>query len=161
MTEPQAVKNSILIVDDNEATRALIGRILEQELGGDIALAGSAAEAEQQLRHTRFDVILLDLLMPGISGFELLRKIRTGTHVNRETPVIVVSVLGDEESLRRCRALGATFHVVKPIMRESLTRVVADHLPPGRITQRTRPAAAPDTGHITPSEKPDGPGRPR
>lgn len=157
MNKADSVERSILVVDDNEATRALIGRILEQELGANVTLSGSAAEGERHLLQSRFDVILLDLLMPGISGFELLRKIRTGTHVNRDTPVIVVSVLGDPDSLRRCRALGATYHVVKPILRESLTRVVSEHLPGGRSAASFRPADAPTAGPTTPG-KPDGSG---
>lgn len=125
-----APRKTILVVDDNEPTRALIGRILSQELDVDVELAASGAQAEQMAEQRRYDVILLDLLMPGTSGFEVLQWLRAQSRLNRATPVIVVSVLGDEQSVQRCKALGATFHVVKPIMRESLARVVAEHLHP-------------------------------
>ncbi len=129
MTDARKSPWAVLVVDDNEPTRLLIGRILSQELGVDVSLACDAADAERITGERRFDVILLDLLMPGVSGFDVLQRIRTESRFNRDTPVIVVSVLGDEQSVLRCRALGATFHVVKPIMRESLARVVAEHLP--------------------------------
>lgn len=119
---------TVLVVDDNEPTRALIGRVLAQELGVSVELAGDGDYAMRLADERRYDVILLDLLMPGTSGFDVLQRLRTASRLNRATPVIVVSVLGDEASVRRCQALGATFHVVKPIMRESLARVVAEHL---------------------------------
>lgn len=130
MTTDATARKTILVVDDNEPTRALIARILSQELDVDVELAGSGAQAERMAEERRYDVVLLDLLMPGTSGFDVLQWLRAQSRLNRATPVIVVSVLGDEQSVQRCKALGATFHVVKPIMRESLARVVAEHLFP-------------------------------
>jgi len=119
----------VLVVDDDEATRLLITRILEQELAVGVTLAGSAAQAQRQLQETRFDVILLDLLMPETSGFEVLEWMRGAKSPNRSTPVLVVSVLGDEETIERCRRLGASVHIVKPILRETLAAAVREHLP--------------------------------
>jgi len=127
MTAPSRV----LVVDDNEPTRLLIARILTQELPVAVTLAASADEAKDQIRDTRFDVILLDLLMPHASGFEVLEWMREERSPNRKTPVLVVSVLGDEESMERCRRLGASVHIVKPIMRETLAAAVREHLPQG------------------------------
>ena len=118
----------VLVVDDDEATRLLITRILEQELAVGVTLAGSAAQAQRQLQETRFDVILLDLLMPETSGFEVLEWMRGAQSPNRSTPVLVVSVLGDEETIERCRRLGASVHIVKPILRETLAAAVREHL---------------------------------
>jgi DNA-binding response OmpR family regulator len=124
MSEP----NRVLVVDDNEPTRQLIARILTQELPVEVTLAGSAADAEHKMRETRFDVIVLDLLMPHASGFDVLEWMRKGESPNRDTPVLVVSVLGDAESIERCRKLGASVHIVKPILRETLAAAVRDHL---------------------------------
>ena len=146
MTGAGSLRKTVLVVDDNEPTRALIGRILSQELDVDVQLAGSGAEAERLAEQHRYDVILLDLLMPGTSGFDVLQWLRTRSGLNRATPVIVVSVLGDEQSVQRCNALGATFHVVKPIMRESLARVVAEHLYPGAAGDAPGTAASPTAG---------------
>src|SRR6185295_12743310 len=100
-------QHRILVVDDNEPTRLLIARILTQELPVAVMLAGSAADAERQMEQTRFDVIVLDLLMPHASGFDVLQWMRQGGSPNRNTPVLVVSVLGDQEAIERCRRLGA------------------------------------------------------
>ncbi|OFZ87692.1 MAG: hypothetical protein A2W21_14470 [Betaproteobacteria bacterium RBG_16_66_20] len=119
----------ILVVDDNEPTRLLIARILTQELPVEVTLAGGADEAERQMRQTRFDIILLDLLMPDASGFDVLEWLRGERSPNRSTPVLVVSVLDDPESIERCRRLGASVHIVKPILRETLAAAVREHLP--------------------------------
>jgi CheY-like chemotaxis protein len=120
----------VLVVDDNESTRLLIARILTQELPVTTTLAASADEAERELRNSRFDVILLDLLMPETSGFGVLEWLRSEPTPNQNTPVLVVSVLGDEESIERCRSLGASVHIVKPIFRETLVAAVREHLTP-------------------------------
>lgn len=119
----------VLVVDDNEPTRLLIARILAQELPVAVTLSGGAEDAKRQIRHTHFDVILLDLLMPFASGFDVLEWMRAESTPNRSTPVLVVSVVGDEESIERCRRLGASVHIVKPILRETLAAAVREHLP--------------------------------
>ena len=133
----------ILVVDDNESTRLLIARILTQELPVAATLAANADEAERELRQSRFDVILLDLLMPETSGFGVLEWLRSEPTPNQRTPVLVVSVLQDEESVERCRRLGATVHIVKPIFRETLVAAVREHLDAaGRPdAQRDKPPA--------------------
>jgi CheY-like chemotaxis protein len=116
-------------VDDNAPTRTLIARILEQELSADVKLAESADEAKVMLQQAHFDVILLDLLMPHASGFEVLEWLREERTPNQGTPVLVVSVMGDRESVERCSRLGASVHIVKPILRETLAAAVREHLP--------------------------------
>ena len=136
----------ILVVDDNEPTRLLIARILTQELPATVTLAGGAEEAERQMQQARFDVILLDLLMPHASGFDVLKWMREGNSPNRNTPVLVVSVLGDQESIERCRRLGASVHIVKPILRDTLAAAVREHLPsPGQRTADNPDRAGPGT----------------
>jgi CheY-like chemotaxis protein len=119
----------ILVVDDNEPTRLLIARILAQELPVEVTLSGGAEDAKSQIRQTHFDVILLDLLMPYTSGFDVLEWMRDESTPNKTTPVIVVSVVGDEKSIERCRRLGASVHIVKPILRDTLAAAVREHLP--------------------------------
>jgi CheY-like chemotaxis protein len=113
----------ILIVDDDESTRLLIGRIVTQELGAHVTLAGTGAEALRLAETSSFDIILLDLLMPGMGGYEVLRQLRE-RGANRETPVLVVSVMSTPESIERCRQLGATSYVPKPIDRYLVTTAV-------------------------------------
>lgn len=127
-------RRNVLIVDDNEPTRLLIGRIVTQELGARVTLAGTCDEALRLAGEKTYDVILLDLLMPGIGGYEVLRAIRA-RGANRATPILVISVMSSHESMERCRQLGATAFVAKPVDREAVTMMLRSLL----ATRRTRP----------------------
>ena len=122
-------RRNVLIVDDHEPTRLLIGRIVTQEMGARVALAGTCEEALRLAQQSRYDVILLDLLMPGIGGYEVLRRLRAKGE-NRATPILVVSVMSDHESIERCRLLGATAFVAKPVDRELITTMLHGLLAP-------------------------------
>lgn len=124
-------RRNVLIVDDNEATRLLIGRIVVQELGARVTLAGTCEEALRLAGESPYDVILLDLLMPGIGGYEVLRRIRA-QGANRSTPILIVSVASSRESRERCRLLGATAFLAKPIDRELVTTMLRSLLAPRR-----------------------------
>lgn len=116
-----------LVIDDNEPTRLLLARILEQELGLQSVLAGTCEEALRITKQRSFDIILLDLVMPGIGGFEVLRAIRSRS-ANIDTPVVVLSVLDDHASVERCMALKAHAFVTKPINRDILAGLVRAQL---------------------------------
>jgi len=122
-------RRNVLIVDDHEPTRLLIGRIVTQELGARVTLAGTCEEALRLAEHTAYDVILLDLLMPGIGGYEVLRLMRE-RGANRATPILVVSVMSNHESRERCRLLGATSFLAKPVDRELVTTMLRSLLGP-------------------------------
>lgn len=102
----------VLVVDDNATNRDLLSRRLEREGctpveadGGEAALALLAAGG--------VDVMLLDLRMPGMDGFEVLRRARADA-VLREVPIIVVSALDDMASVVRCIEMGAEDYLPKP-----------------------------------------------
>ncbi len=120
---------SALVVDDDEPTRRLIASFISQDLPGtQVALAGTCEAALALANRYTYDVILLDLLMPGMGGYEVLSRIRTGS-MNRSTPVVIVSVLGaDPEAIERCRSLGADKIVGKPVNRSSLAATVRAQL---------------------------------
>lgn len=122
-------RRNVLIVDDHEPTRLLIGRIVTQELGARVALAGTCEEALRLAGESPYDVILLDLLMPGIGGYEVLRLMRE-RGANRATPILVVSVMSNHESRERCRLLGATAFLAKPVDRELVTTMLRSLLGP-------------------------------
>jgi CheY-like chemotaxis protein len=123
-------KRRILIVDDEESMRLLLGRTVEAVPDVEITLAGTCEEALQLAGNRAFDVILLDLLMPGIGGIAVLKAIRM-TPQNRQTPVIIVSVLADEDTKNVCRSMGIADYVVKPIVRETLVNSVRQQLARG------------------------------
>jgi CheY-like chemotaxis protein len=127
MAKP-AKSHTVLIVDDHEPTRLFVGRILSQELGVRVVLAGTCEQALHVAGNTVYDVIVLDLLMPGVGGFEVLKRLRTDS-ANRSTPVVVLSVMADEASILRCKVLGASSFVAKPVNRERIAEAVGGLLP--------------------------------
>ena len=123
MSEPRKV----LIVDDEESMLLLLERIVESLSGVDITLAGSCDDAVRRVGSGHYDLILLDLLMPGIGGLEVLRIIRTSV-ANRKTPVIIVSVLADPDTMIVCQSLGIGEYIVKPVVRDTLLAAVKAQL---------------------------------
>jgi CheY-like chemotaxis protein len=103
---------SILVVDDEESNRDILSRRLVKE-GYSVTAADSGKEALDMLRLERYDLVLLDIMMPGIDGYEVLKRIRSEP-ILQDTPVIMVTALSDEACIKRCLALGATDYVGKP-----------------------------------------------
>jgi two-component system response regulator FitH len=117
----------ILIVDDEESTRLLLASLLAKDLKAELQLAGTSVQAMRLAESHAYDAIVLDLMMPGMDGFELLTRIRSGTP-NATTPVIVVSMLSDDHSEQRARGLGASAYHVKPVRRGELVATVKAQL---------------------------------
>jgi CheY-like chemotaxis protein len=109
-----APRHRVLIVDDEESTRLLIARLLSRGMKVEAQLAGTCEQALRLARNYAYDAILLDLLMPGMGGLELLRAIRRGS-ANMAAPILVVSMLADDVTVERCRAAGADAHLAKPV----------------------------------------------
>jgi len=120
-------RHRVLIVDDEESTRLYLARILATGLKAEVTLAGTCEQALRVAGNFAYDAILLDLLMPGIGGFEVLRAIRHASP-NVATPIIIVSVLGDQASKDRCAHAGANAYLVKPVERNSLLATVRAQL---------------------------------
>lgn len=129
--EDLATRQRILIVDDEESTRLLLARLVSTELKAEVQLAGTSVQALRLAESSVYDAILLDILMPGMDGFELLRRIRENTP-NAGTPVIVVSILSDDKSAQRARTLGANAYHVKPIRRPELISTIRRELATAR-----------------------------
>jgi DNA-binding response OmpR family regulator len=117
----------VLIVDDDESMRLLLRRILESIPALELTLANGWEEALQQASERAFDLILLDLLMPGIDGIEVLSRIRKSSP-NKKTAVIIVSVMADADTKIVCKSLGAIDFMVKPIDRSAVLAAVKAQL---------------------------------
>ncbi len=118
MTEKQV---RILVVDDEETVRSLLQRTL-QEAGYDVIAAANGQEALDKL--TQFDVslVLLDIKMPGLDGFQVLEHIRQRSNI----PVIMLTVIRDVHTVRDSLGLGADDYIGKPFKtRELLARIQA------------------------------------
>jgi|SRR6185436_3591810 len=123
--EDEALKprHRVLIVDDEESTRLLLASMLSKDLGVEAQLAGTSEQALRFASNYAYDVILLDLLMPGIGGQAVLAEIRQHTP-NARTPVIIVSVVGDKATVDACMAAGANAYHHKPVRRADLVSTV-------------------------------------
>ena len=109
------LKANILLVDDNTANLRSLRAILE-DLGKNLVEARSGEEALRRVRSEDFAVVLLDVLMPGISGFETARLIR-GEVRSRHTPIIFLTANDiDRPQLEEAYSLGAVDFLVKPLL---------------------------------------------
>ena len=122
-TNGKATRHRVLIVDDEESMRLFLARTITTGLKADVTLAGTCEQALRLAGNYAYDAILLDLLMPGIGGFEVLREIRRASP-NIATPVIIVSALADQATRDRYMRAGANTYVVKPVERNALMAIV-------------------------------------
>ena len=103
---------SILVIDDEEANRSLLARRLVLQghsvLTAETGEAGLAVAAREAV-----DVILLDVMMPGISGYEVLARLKADEHL-REIPVLMITALDETASVTRCLGIGADDYLPKP-----------------------------------------------
>ena len=120
-------RHRVLIVDDEESTRVLLARLLSKELNIEAQLAGTCEQALKLAGNYAYDAILLDLLMPGIGGLGVLAALRAASP-NATTPVIIVSVVSEQETVDRVMAAGASAYHVKPIRRAELISTVRSQL---------------------------------
>jgi CheY-like chemotaxis protein len=91
--------------------RLFLAHTLTTGMQAEITLAGTCEQALRLAASNVYDAILLDLLMPGVGGFEVLAEIRRASP-NKATPVVVVSVLSDQPTKDRCMKAGANAYVV-------------------------------------------------
>ena len=117
-------RRRVLVVDDEPELRALLAEYLQGK-GFEVVQAGGGEEALRRLPEFRPQVVLLDIMMPGLSGVETLRRIKT---LLPETAVIMVSAIEDQETARQTLVLGAADYVAKPVDFQYLDSVLQVHL---------------------------------
>jgi CheY-like chemotaxis protein len=121
-----AMERRVLVVDDNDDVRELLIHILRAE-GLSTIGAADAISALAILDSHQIDLILLDVMMPGISGIELLSKIRTSQSSYSHLPVAMITALSAQDEVAKAIEAGATTYLVKPFrgadIRNLLTRV--------------------------------------
>ena len=108
----ERLNGTLLVVDDDMINREMMSRRLEH-MGFDVALAESGERALELLAEATPDLILLDILMPGIDGFQTLERIKRNP-ASAEIPVIMLTALDDADSTGRCIAAGAEDYAAKP-----------------------------------------------
>jgi len=120
------IHHSVLIVDDEPMARTLL-RLMLVRAGFHVSEAEDGFDALEKVRKSQPDVVLLDVMMPGMDGFTVCEKLRNET-ATAELPIIMLSAKTDLDSINKGLRAGATIYLTKPISPEELTQHVKDAL---------------------------------
>ncbi|KRA56308.1 histidine kinase [Caulobacter sp. Root655] len=118
----------VLVVDDHVVNRRALELVL-QSFGIQPTLAESGERALELLHSEVFDVLLMDVYMPGMDGRDATRQLRAGDGPNRDIPVIAVTASATPKDWEACRAAGMNAHVAKPIDPSQLHAALSEVLP--------------------------------
>lgn len=102
----------VLVVDDNEMNRDMLARRLQRQ-NCEVLMAENGTAALEVVRARPVDLVLLDVMMPGMSGYEVLETIKSDATL-RHIPVIMISAVDDIDSVVRCIEMGAEDYLFKP-----------------------------------------------
>ncbi len=117
----------ILLIEDDPFLSSLLGNRLKKE-GFDLISSKSGNEAVKSLKASAADLVLLDLILPEKSGFEVVEDIKSDPQVAK-TPVMIISNLGQEMDIEKAKDLGAMDYVVKAkISIDDLVKKIKDFL---------------------------------
>jgi signal transduction histidine kinase len=114
----------IVIIDDNEDIRDMAGAIL-QHLGHEVQVAASGAEGLDLVMRSQPDVVLVDIGMPGMDGYQVARKVRSELP-NGKPRLVAMTGFGQAQDRQRALEAGFNAHLVKPTTQERLLRVLCD-----------------------------------
>lgn len=129
MTE--VAKKRVLVVDDDSDLQSLV-KVLLERIGLEAIPARTVAEAVAILRVKPLpDLVLLDLMLPDVSGMELLRQMRAKSFFDN-LPVVILSALADPDRIREGLETGADRYLIKPFIAHNLAKTVNDVLRQGR-----------------------------
>ncbi len=120
---------SLLLVDDNTFNQK-VGKLKLEKLGHRVTVAGSGVEAWDLLKRASFDIIFMDMHMPGMDGLETTARIRakeSGT--SQRTPIIAMTANAGDEARERCVRGGMDAYVAKPIQDQELLAAIATVIP--------------------------------
>ena len=107
-------EQNVLVVDDNQDVRDLVVHFLSSD-GFHVFSASNGDEALAILKSNRVNLVLLDVMMPGKTGLEVLKEIRTGSNKSiHEIPVMMITAKSSTDDIDVALATGATSYVVKP-----------------------------------------------
>ncbi|MGD0961677.1 MAG: phosphate regulon transcriptional regulator PhoB [Methylomonas sp.] len=125
---------NILVVEDEEAIREMLVLALEQA-GLMVTAVASAEQAQQALAENMIDLILLDWMLPGISGIELARRLKNDTGY-KDLPIILLTARGEEEDKIRGLEIGADDYITKPFSpKEMVARIKAVMRRSGKLSE--------------------------
>ena len=117
---------SLLVVDDNEMNRDLLGRRLERQ-GYRVTMAVNGQQALEILERERFSLVLLDIMLPVVNGYEVLEQMKADRSLNH-IPVIITTALDESDGKAKCMDLGADDYLTKPFNPVTLKSRISDCL---------------------------------
>ena len=121
---PAGGARRVLLVDDSVSVRRFVGHML-QKAGFEVLTANDGAEALERLGDTTVDVVVTDLEMPRVNGYELIEDLRRRAST-RELPVVVLTTRAGEKHWALARRLGVRHYVTKPVDEHAFVQLVAD-----------------------------------
>ena len=127
-------RGTVLVVDDDQAVRSVVSRKM-QSAGYDCVTAADGREALEKVSTQTFDLVLLDIKMPGPSGMEVLPQIVTGSP---DTCVIMITAVVDTETAVQAMKLGAYDYVTKPFNLDDLSMRVEKALERKRLIKENQ-----------------------
>ena len=124
-----ARKGSVLLVDDSISVRRFVGQMLEKA-GFDVTTASDGADAVTRLGERSFDVMVTDLEMPRLNGYELLEDVRRRPGM-RELPIVILTTRSGAKHQSLARRLGVSHYVTKPVAEDVFVRLIESLALPG------------------------------
>ena len=132
----------VLVAEDNEVNRRLAVRLLERR-GHDVVGVEDGARAVAAVQEDRFDLVLMDVQMPGMDGFEATRRIRAAEKASgRRTPIIAVTASAQKGDRERCLEAGMDGYVTKPVEAENLYATIERIAPGLREEEKIAPPSS-------------------
>ena len=107
-------KFKILLVEDNEIAQKATALVLASKFGYEVSIANSGEEALQIADGNKYDLILMDIGLPGIDGIETTLKIKQSQNPNRKIPVVAITAHTDDVTRQQCFDAGMVGFLVKP-----------------------------------------------
>ena len=138
----ESFRTKFLVVDDEESVRELLRDILEKE-GHEVTIAANGREALALFAETHYAAVLMDVGLPGMSGWELARAVRER---DERIPLAIITGWGEAVGSSAQRAAGVDWVVAKPFTVEQITRSRGS-LTPARSSAQPSPRSPPDTHH--------------
>jgi adenylate cyclase len=133
---PDRSSGHLLVVDDNKVNRLLLGRSLEQQ-GHTVEMAENGRQALEMLHQHSFDLVLLDIEMPEMNGYQVLEKATSDLQL-RDIPIIITSALEELDSVVKCIEMGAEDYLTKPVNPVLLKARISASLEKKRLRDQQR-----------------------
>jgi DNA-binding response OmpR family regulator len=140
---------SILVVDDTPANSEVLVEMLSKE-GFHVRVAQDGARALEEAQYSQPSLVLLDVLMPGMDGFETCRRLRS-VPMLRQVPVIFMTTLADAHDKVRAFEAGADDYILKPFERGEVLARVRLHLTRRELERKLEQATANESGNDVPT----------